>query len=147
MKSTCTAAIYIHYRAVNRVLQTFNLGTEDNNCRVPQCSVGIESELVYVYIYLCLYTKNNGSLVVTKNSFHSENTLHFSLNWAFIRYIYVCNAFGHGGPLGGQARVQDGVLTSYMDAAFVLLAIEGSEIWINRSLRFTQVGLLQLQRN
>ena len=45
----------------------------------------------------------------------------------------------------GQARVQDGVLTSYMDAAFVLLTPEGLEIWTNRSLLFTQVGLLQLQ--
>ena len=35
--------------------------------------------------------------------------------------------------------------TSYMDAAFVLLAHEGLEIRTNRSLLFTQVGLLQLQ--
>ena len=42
---------------------------------------------------------------------------------------------------------QDGILTSYMDAAFVLLTPEGLEIWTNRSLLFTQVGLLQLQRD
>ena len=50
-------------------------------------------------------------------------------------YHYICN--GPGGHPGGQARVQDGVLTSYMDTAFVLLAHEGSEIWINWSLLFT----------
>ena len=32
---------------------------------------------------------------------------------------------GGGGGGGGQARVQDGVLTSCMDAAFVLLTPEG----------------------
>ena len=37
--------------------------------------------------------------------------------------------------------------TSYMDAAFVLLAYEGLVIRTNRSLPFTQVGLLQLQRD
>ena len=34
---------------------------------------------------------------------------------------------GGGGGWGVQARVQDGVLTSYMDAAFALLTPEGSE--------------------
>ena len=57
--------------------------------------------------------------------------------------IYICNTFGPG----GQARVQDGVLTNYMDAAFILLPHEGSEIWTNQSVLFTQVGLLQLQRD
>ena len=51
------------------------------------------------------------------------------------------------GHPGGQARVQDGVLTSYMDAAFVLLTPEGIVTWTNRSLLFTKVGLLQLQRD
>ena len=37
--------------------------------------------------------------------------------------------------------------TSYMDAAFVLLAHEGLEIRTNRSLLLTPVGLLQLQRD
>ena len=32
--------------------------------------------------------------------------------------------------------------TSYMDAAFVLLACKGSETWTSRLLHFTQVGLL-----
>ena len=48
---------------------------------------------------------------------------------------------GTGTP-GGHARVQDGVLTSYMDAAFVVLT---PEMWTNQSLLFTQ--LLQLQRD
>ena len=54
-------------------------------------------------------------------------------------YIYVSmsvtlsapGAIRGGGGGGGQACVQDGILTSFMDAAFVLLAHEGSEIWTN----------------
>ena len=59
----------------------------------------------------------------------------------------VMKRFRPRGDPGGQARVQDGFLTSYMDAAVVLLTPEGSEIWTNRSLLFIQVGLLQLQRD
>ena len=67
-----------------------------------------------------------------------------------VRSVYataVKKRFRPRGHPGAQARVQDGVLTSYMDAAFVLLTPEGLEIWTNRSLLFTQVGLLQLQRD
>ena len=43
-------------------------------------------------------------------------------------YDYSCNEMlpAPGAPRGA-ARVQDGVLTSYMDAAFVLLTPEGLE--------------------
>ena len=51
------------------------------------------------------------------------------------------------GATRGTARVQDGVLTCYMDAAFVLLAHKGSELWTNQSILFTQIGLLQLQHD
>ena len=62
----------------------------------------------------------------------------------YMCYYYICNGtLPVPGATGGQARVQDGVLTSYMDAAFVLLAHEESE---DKSITsFTQVGLLQLQ--
>ena len=40
----------------------------------------------------------------------------------------VTKRFRPRGYPGGQARVQDGVLTSYMDAAFVFLTPEGSQI-------------------
>ena len=66
--------------------------------------------------------------------------------WASV-YIYVCNAFGPGGHPGGQARVQDGVPSTYTDTDFALLAHEGSETWTSQSLRFTKVGLLQLQHD
>ena len=59
----------------------------------------------------------------------------------------VTEHFWPRGPPRGQARVQDGVQTSYMDAAFVLLVHKGSEIWTNQSPLFTQIGLLQLQRD
>ena len=64
-------------------------------------------------------------------------------------YIYVCVTLRNAisGPPGGQARVQDGVPSSYTDTDFALLAHEGSEIWTSRSLRFTKVGLLQLQHD
>ena len=39
----------------------------------------------------------------------------------------VRSVYGPGGHPGDQARVQDGVLTSYMDAAFVLLPHERSD--------------------
>ena len=40
----------------------------------------------------------------------------------------------------GAARVQDGVPTSYTDTDFALLAHDGPEIWISRSLRFTRLA-------
>ena len=53
---------------------------------------------------------------------------------------------GGGGGRGGGTRVQDGVPTIYTDTDFALLAHKGSEIRPSRSLRFTKVGLLQLQQ-
>ena len=48
-------------------------------------------------------------------------------------YIYVSMSvsytFGPGGHPGDKAHVRNGVLTSYMYTAFVLLAHEGSEIY------------------
>ena len=46
----------------------------------------------------------------------------------YTRCYYVCTETFPAPGVGGQARVQDGVLTSYMDAAFVLLTPEGLEI-------------------
>ena len=48
-----------------------------------------------------------------------------------VRSVYVLLLQRNETHPGGQARVQDGVLTSYMDAAFVLLTPEGLEIWTN----------------
>ena len=49
------------------------------------------------------------------------------------------NTVSSGGHPGGTACVQDGIPTSYIDAAFVILAHNKSEIWTSLSLRFTQV--------
>ena len=57
--------------------------------------------------------------------------------------LYVYNSFSHG----ATARVQDRNLTSYMDAAFVLLVHVGLETWTSQLLYFTQVGLIQLSSN
>ena len=54
---------------------------------------------------------------------------------------------GGGGGLGGASACSRWCPTSYMDAAFVLQAHKGLEIRTNRSLLFTQVGLLQLQHD
>ena len=42
---------------------------------------------------------------------------------------------------GATARVQDGNLTNYMDASFVLLVHVGSETWTSQSLHFTHIHL------
>ena len=69
--------------------------------------MGIESELVYVYIYVYMYI-----------------------------YIYVYNAFGPGGPPRWASTCSRMRPTSYMDAAFVLLAHKGAENWTNEITSF-----------
>ena len=91
-----------------------------------QCE--LKSQLAYIYIAIS---------VTLRNAIKSPVT------FLIPRYYYVCTfcirivttavtkrIWPRALP-GGQARVQDGVLTSYMDAAFVLLTPEGSEIWTN----------------
>ena len=50
-------------------------------------------------------------------------------------------------PMGGKHVFKVASYHSYMDATFVLLAHERLEIRTNQSCLFTQVGLLQLQRD
>ena len=99
---------------------------------IVQC--GLKSQLAY--IYMC------ATSVTLRNAIKSPVTFR-------IRVVTtaVTKRFRPRGHPGEQAGVQDGVLTSYMDAAFVLLTPEGIATWTNRSLLFTQVGLLQLQRD
>ena len=78
-----------------------------------QC--GLKSQLAYIYIYIYV-------------SVQLPSRLGMQLNLR-LHSLYV-----NASAPGGQARVQNGFLTSYMDAAFVLLAHKGSEIWTNRSL-------------
>ena len=102
---------------------------------IVQC--GLKSQLVY--IYMC----------ATSVTLYVPYTCYYYVCTFRTRVVTtaVAKRFRPRGPPGEQARVQDGVLTSYMDVAFVLLTPEGAEIWTNRSLLFTQVGLLQLQRD
>ena len=61
-------------------------------------------------------------------------------------YSYICMsiiiAFGYPGRI---ICVQDGVPTSYMEAAFVLLVHEGSETWTSRLIFLYQAGLFWRQ--
>ena len=84
------------------------------------------------YIHLCMCATS----VTLRNAIESQVTFRIRVITMSVTELF--------GPRG-QPCVQDSILTSYMDAAFVLLAHEGSEIWTNQSLLFTQVGLLQIQ--
>ena len=111
-------------------------------------STGIDGE-IQAYIYVCAQLPSRLGMQLNLRL----RFLYMLLLCLYVPYTccyYICNEtlLAPGPPGGGGwASVQDGVLTSYMDAAFVLLTPEGSEIWTNRSLLFTQVGLLQLQRD
>ena len=100
---------------------------------IVQC--GLKSQLAYISVTL-------------RNAIKSPVTFLIRVITMSVRSVYVLllqlkrNASGPGGTPGVKH-----VLTSYMDTAFVLLTPEGLEIWTNRSFLFTQVGLLQLQRD
>ena len=105
-----------------------------------QC--GLKSQLAYIYICAQLPSRLGMQLNLRLRSLY---VLLLCLYVPYTCCYYSCDeTLPAPGAPGGQVRVQDGVLTSYMDAAFVLLTPEGLEIWTNRSLLFTQVGLLQL---
>ena len=88
-----------------------------------QC--GLKSQLAY--IYMC------ATSVTLRNAIKYPVTFLIRVITMSVRSVYVLllqlqrNASGPG----GASTFQDGVLTSYMDAAFVLLTLEGSEIWTN----------------
>ena len=112
---------------------------------IVQC--GLKSQLACIYIYICAQLPSRLGMQLNLRL----RSLYVLLLCLYVPYTccyYSCNeTLPAPGSPRGEARVQDGVLTSYMDAAFVLLTPEGLEIWTNRSLLFTQVGLLQLRRD
>ena len=93
------------------------------------------SVYIILYIYICAQLPSRLGMQLNVR-LRSLYVLLLCLYVPYTCYYYICNgtlpAPGGGGGGGGQTRVQDGVLTSYMDAAFVLLAHEGSEIWTNQ---------------
>ena len=108
-----------------------------------QC--GLKSQLAYIYRFVCAQLPSR--LGKSRVTFLIRVNYYVCMFRICIFTTSVTERFRPRGPPGGRGRVQDGVLSSYMDAALVLLAHEGSEFWTNRLLLFTQVGLLQLQRD
>ena len=93
---------------------------------------GLKSQLAYIYICMC------ATSVTLRNAIES---------WVTFRILYYMSRsvmLSAPGATQGASMCLRWRRTSYMDAAFVLLAHEGSEIRTNRSLLFTQVALLQL---
>ena len=91
---------------------------------IVQC--GLKSQLAY-YIYICAQLPSRLGMQLNLRL----RSLYVLLLCLYVPYTccyYSCDetlpAPGNLGHPGGQARVQDGVLTSYMDAAFVLLTPE-----------------------